>query len=1048
MTIVTKDVKTLVEIKSLDGQEGRSLVMFDASTGEPLALDMEILIDLMKRDGSNANVASLAFNTALPLEDCPVGAIRWNSEKGVMEYRITTDSYIPLGFLRGSSDVYMPVVVDGNIPIWDDATRRFVAFDLSTYITNTTQALSNKQDVSNLSNDIIADAASTTKYPSVKEAKDYADSLVVGLLDYRGGYDASSNVFPSTGGSGSAGAVLKGDMWVISVAGTLGGKAIHAGDSIIAKIDNPAQAAANWNTVESNLSYVPEDVANKSTDISADGSSDTKYPSTKASKTYADTKVSKTGNESISGIKTFSSSPIVPTPTTDSQAATKAYVDAGIVNVEKIKQTTGTSVTDVMSQKASTDLLTNVVDADAVIPAISFVKRGLADSATQIDKDLMLKAYANYYSNLAATRLLFIPQVMCKERTSGENKYLNKMYNLVGTNDAVQAAEATQAFVGGYIAPNEKRSWKSVQRQMQTGLVSFNPVSYLATDSWTLTTRVKANKKPLGRLMLGSSYVVLRAGTIEINNGTTSLLVGTYNFECGRTYTIDFKYSNGAGVILVDRLPIATTAASAAITFGQVLHNLTYPFDGSLYALHLMNGVKSAYQSELDYKLLSTVFPDIEGVNIGNQHWATSNFESVVAGDGTVIPEVTGATTDGNPELITQPLDFTAAVWNKSSSVVSVSANSFDTNASGGAYLNSVFKTGLVYRVRLKGEAATSVRIRSSQSAIIYYTLPAGAFDSDLYVRAADGSLFIEGVGTSNVYVESLSVKEVGRADATIVYNSVYAATTGTAYQKEVAALKAAAMWAYPNDDPAMGAVYGKLFNGYATRLFAMFPPVKGWHVPSQAEMTQLIDYLGGTSVAGGKMKAKFGSFNNEFSNNESGFSAVSGGYTNSSGIYSTNSFVLTCYPKTTAYRILDNGSVAIAFISSADVVSGNLRLVRDEAAGEDRVTLRDTSTADITSTAKTITIPNGYKVTDIRLKTVNALTSIAVNLYDYANTTLLGNVLTKAAQSANTEINYTAATIDEPIAYTNRTLRVTAAGNTGGQIDISITLEKTIKND
>ena len=37
--------------------------------------------------------------------------------------------------------------------------------------------------------------------------------------------------------------------------------------------------------------------------------------------------VHKTGDETITGVKTFSSSPIVPTPTTDSQAATKAYVD-------------------------------------------------------------------------------------------------------------------------------------------------------------------------------------------------------------------------------------------------------------------------------------------------------------------------------------------------------------------------------------------------------------------------------------------------------------------------------------------------------------------------------------------------------------------------------------------------------------------------------------------------------------------------------------------------------------------------------------------------
>lgn len=41
----------------------------------------------------------------------------------------------------------------------------------------------------------------------------------------------------------------------------------------------------------------------------------------------ADGAVVKTGNQTIAGIKTFSSSPIVPAPTTDLQAATKKYVD-------------------------------------------------------------------------------------------------------------------------------------------------------------------------------------------------------------------------------------------------------------------------------------------------------------------------------------------------------------------------------------------------------------------------------------------------------------------------------------------------------------------------------------------------------------------------------------------------------------------------------------------------------------------------------------------------------------------------------------------------
>jgi len=121
---------------------------------------------------------------------------------------------------------------------------------------------------------------SDVKVPSQKAIKTYADGLVAGLLDYRGVYDASVNTYPATGGSGTAGAILKGDMWVISVAGTLGGVAIQIGDSIIANTDTPGQTAGNWNTLNTNISYVPEDSANKVTSISG-ASTDTQYPSAK-----------------------------------------------------------------------------------------------------------------------------------------------------------------------------------------------------------------------------------------------------------------------------------------------------------------------------------------------------------------------------------------------------------------------------------------------------------------------------------------------------------------------------------------------------------------------------------------------------------------------------------------------------------------------------------------------------------------------------------------------------------------------------------------------
>lgn len=74
---------------------------------------------------------------------------------------------------------------------------------------------------------------------------------------FRGGYDASSNLFPSTGGSGTGGAIQSGDFWVITVAGTLGGETVAVGSLIFAIVDSPGQTASNWVTVNSDFVVGP-----------------------------------------------------------------------------------------------------------------------------------------------------------------------------------------------------------------------------------------------------------------------------------------------------------------------------------------------------------------------------------------------------------------------------------------------------------------------------------------------------------------------------------------------------------------------------------------------------------------------------------------------------------------------------------------------------------------------------------------------------------------------------------------------------------------------
>ena len=85
----------------------------------------------------------------------------------------------------------------------------------------------------------------------------YVIDSVTGLLDYRGGYDASTNLFPATGGSGLLGAVLKGDFWIVTTPGTLGGTAVTNGDLVIAIVDTPGQTASNWDIIANDLGYAP-----------------------------------------------------------------------------------------------------------------------------------------------------------------------------------------------------------------------------------------------------------------------------------------------------------------------------------------------------------------------------------------------------------------------------------------------------------------------------------------------------------------------------------------------------------------------------------------------------------------------------------------------------------------------------------------------------------------------------------------------------------------------------------------------------------------------
>ena len=87
--------------------------------------------------------------------------------------------------------------------------------------------------------------------------------------------------------------------------------------------------------------------------------------------------------------------------------------------------------------------------------------------------------------------------------------------------------------------------------------------------------------------------------------------------------------------------------------------------------------------------------------------------------------------------------------------------------------------------------------------------------------------------------------------------------------------------WCYYNNSSVYGNTYGKIYNWYAlTDPRGIIP--KGWHLPDTTEIRTLVNFLGGYSIAGGKLKEEGTSHWNSpnlGATNITYFNALPGGY-------------------------------------------------------------------------------------------------------------------------------------------------------------------------
>jgi len=116
---------------------------------------------------------------------------------------------------------------------------------------------------SRVENGIVSPASSTDKkgrlfFNTTTGKFQYDDGTVIqsvanlndvsGLLDFKGGYDAAINIPAINGGAG----VIKGDYYVVTVAGTFLGVQLEVGDSLFANQDAPV-LISQWTLIQTNV---------------------------------------------------------------------------------------------------------------------------------------------------------------------------------------------------------------------------------------------------------------------------------------------------------------------------------------------------------------------------------------------------------------------------------------------------------------------------------------------------------------------------------------------------------------------------------------------------------------------------------------------------------------------------------------------------------------------------------------------------------------------------------------------------------------------------